>query len=59
MKWLLNIKCASDDWTFARAAKNGKLENLKWLYENNFLFDSYTLSYAAKKWKFGEYKMVN
>ena len=37
-----------DVWTFVDAAKNGNLENMKWLLENKFPYDELTFSYAAK-----------
>ena len=41
-----NVKFTSD--TFAYAALNGNLENMKWLKENGCYWDEWTFMYAAK-----------
>jgi len=37
-----------DKWTFAYAAKNGNIENMKWLLENKFPYDECTFKYAVE-----------
>ncbi len=37
-----------NEWTFAFAARNGNLENMKWLKENGFHNDTWTFGWAAE-----------
>jgi hypothetical protein len=45
---LLEKKFPYDGWTFAYAAKNGNIENMKWLLENKFPYNEWTFEYATK-----------
>ncbi len=43
LKWLFHIKkCYPNYLTFAYAAKNGNLDILKWMFDNNFPKDEWT-----------------
>jgi hypothetical protein len=42
-----------DESTFAAAAENGNLENMKWLFENKFPYDEHI------KKKLINYKLLN
>ena len=48
LKWLFYIKkCNPNNFTFEYAAKNGNLDILKWMLDNNFPKDAETFMYAA------------
>ena len=47
MKWLREVGCPWNTWTFAEAAEHGDLNNLMWLKATDCPWDVYTFGSAS------------